>query len=1123
MPRPADSAAKRTRGARDAQSAGGIAIGAALLLLLSCPIAIAADAGDEFFEKEIRPLLVTHCLECHGEKRTAGLLLASRGSLLQGGESGAAIVPGDPAASLLIQAVRHEGGLEMPPKKQLTPREIEALVRWVELGAPWPDSAALSPADPAERARTHWAFQPVREPAVPEVRNADWVQTPIDAFILQRLEQAELTPAPEADRRTLIRRVSYGLTGLPPTPEEVTEFVQDPDPEAYAKLVDRLLDAPQYGEHLARQWLDLARYSDTKGYVYAREERFWVHAWTYRDWVVQALNSDLPYNRFLLLQLAADQVPDRGATDLAAMGFLTLGRRFLGVKHDILDDRIDAVSRGMLGLSVGCARCHDHKYDPIPTTDYYSLYGVFDSCAERYVPLSETPAGDAAYQSELQTRREKLQTKLAESREETSARVRQRIGDYLRAQTQLDLYPAEGFDQVFEKDDLLPAFVRRWEAFLHNADRRGDPVFAPWLAYRQLPADTFAEQAAAVLPALIAAGREVHPQVAAAFASPPQSFGDVIDRYAKLFTEVDGQWRTLLDTATKEGADPPQELPDAHAESLRRILYGPASPCEVPDEPIVHTETFFDSGTTTELWKLQGEVDRWIINAPVADPWALTLVDRPVPAEPRVFRRGSPLNKGDPVPRQFLKLLAGDDRQPFQQGSGRLELAQAIIDPQNPLTARVIVNRVWALHFGQGLVPTPSDFGLRAAAPSHPELLDWLASRFVADGWSLKLLHRQMLLSATYRQSSLGPNDPPVRQRAEQLDPGNRLLWRWTPHRLTFEELRDSLLAASGQLDLQSGGKPVPLFDPPFPRRRTLYGLVDRQFFPSALRVFDFANPDLHIPARNETTVPQQALYVLNHPLVLEQVRRLAAATVEPSTEPRLVIHQLFRRTLQRNPTDDEVADGLAFVAAAEQTRQPLERVTVADWQYGYGTVDEPQSQVTAFTPLPHFTGKSWQGGPKWPDAKLGWVQLTATGGHPGNDRQHAAIRRWTAPRAMTVSIHSKVTHEPAPGDGVRACIVSSRGGRLAAAKVHQQSHELNVEPLAVAAGETIDFVVDIDEVLNSDQYEWPVAIEEHATAAPPVTWDSAADFPTDPTRQLTPWEQLAHVLLLTNEFLFVE
>jgi hypothetical protein len=1001
----------------------------------------------------------------------------------------------------------------MPPDEEpLSAQQIAALERWVQLGAPWPASSAPL-ASNNNKARDHWAFLPVREPAVPAVENAARVRMPIDNFVLAKLAAAQLSPSPEADRRTLIRRASYALTGLPPSSAEVAQFVADDDPQAYEKLVERLLASPDYGQQWARHWLDVARYSDTKGYVYAREERFWIHAWPYRDWVAAAMNSDMPYDRFLLLQLAADQVDDRRPEDLAAMGFLTLGRRFLGVKHDIIDDRIDVVTRGTMGLTVGCARCHDHKYDPIPTADYYSLYGVFDSCAERVVPLDQA-AIDAndAFAKELQQRLARLQAETAKQRAEAAVRVRSRLREYLAAQTDLEKWPPEGFDQILQPADLFPSFVRRWAAHLRDAKRTADPVFAHWHAYAALPADRFARAAAEVKLDTL-----TNPLVAQAFATPPRSFAEVVDRYVQLLADIDSRWQAALAAAAKTGAPRPSGLDDPPAEALRSVLYGPTAPCEVPDEPIVHTESYFPTSVCENLWKLQGEVDRWIIQS--NQRYALTLVDRARPSEPRIFRRGNPKQTTDDVPRQFVSLLRGADDKPFAHGSGRLELAQAIIDPANPLTARVIVNRVWAHHFGRGLVATPSDFGTRAQAPLHPELLDWLAARFVAEGWSLKKLHRWIMLSSTYRQAATGPTDDAALAAAVRVDPANRLLWRMNQRRLSFEEFRDSLLAVSGQLDRSAGGKPVNIFNPPFPKRRTLYGLVDRQFLPGTLRMFDFANPDLHIPERSETTVPQQALFLLNHPLVLEQTRALAQSSQKDS--PAATVAALFQAAYQRPPTDDELADAIAFVRR-EEPQLAKARATAADWQYGYGALDEQTQRVTGFTALPHFNGAAWQGGQQWPDAKLGWVQLTAEGGHPGNTRTHASVRRWIAPRAMTVRIASKLTHDAAPGDGIRAFLVSSRAGKLQSVAIHQKQMDLNVDLLAVEAGETIDFVVDIGDVLNSDQYLWTATITPAGDESA-VAWDSRADFPAGAASSLTPWEQFAQILLCTNEFLFVD
>ncbi len=1081
----------------------------------------------EFFERHIRPLLIERCGECHGpEEQMAGLRVDSQAGLLSGGDSGPAITLDRPAASLLMQAVRGTGGLEMPPDEPLKSHEIEQLEHWLKLGAPWP-AGEIAPAV-EQPARPHWAFQPLRQPPVPTPADPEnWIRNPIDAFVLQRLRDNDLAPAATADKATLLRRVAYSLTGLPPSRAQILASATDDSPTAYLRLVEQLLDSPHYGEQQARHWMDLARYSDTKGYVYAREERFWVHAWSYRDWLTRAFNEDLPYNRFLLLQIAADQVNDARPGDAAAMGFMTLGRRFLGSPHDIIDDRIDVLTRGTMGLTVSCARCHDHKYDPIPTADYYSLYGVFASCTERLQPATDNPAPQAsadaraAYQQELEKRQRAYQTAFDKSAQASGARVRTRIADYLIAQTQLDQYANNNFDQILQATDLIPAFVRRWADYLHQTKQDNDPIWLAWHAYQQIPAAQFSTDGPRVTTEL--QNQQLHPTIAKAFQQPPNSFAEVIDRYVAVFSDVEKDWQALVAKAQADQQPAPSELADPKAEQLRQILYGENAPCELPREEIVSSEMFFTSAECTELWKLRGEIDRWIIQSELEIPHALVLVDRQTPSEPRIFRRGNATQPGRHVPRQFLSVLSADEPVPFSEGSGRHELAQAIIDPRNPLTARVFVNRVWTHLIGEGLVATPSDFGTRAGPPSHPQLLDWLAAEFIASGWSVKQLQRLIVTSATFQQSSQRHQPAAQSTLGEQLDPENRLLWRMNPRRLSYEELRDSMLVASAELERAFGGKPTDLFSQPFPRRRAVYGLVDRQFLPGLLRTFDFANPDLHTPQRNETTVPQQALYFLNHPFVLERARKIAA-DLEP-LPPVSRVTGLFQNILQRQPTPQETAEALDWVTTA--TEEPSREIpqTSAEWSYGYGAIDETQERIVGFTPLPHFTGKAWQGSPQWPDQELGWVQLTASGGHPGNDREHAAIRRWTAPRAMTIKLASKMIHEAPPGDGVRCFIVSSTAGVLASGQPHQQTLQLDVPQLAVQAGETIDFLVDINEVLNSDQYLWEVRIEptESQQQDQTIIWHSRQDFTHDQISQLSVWEQLAQVLLCANEFSFVD
>ncbi len=989
---------------------------------------------------------------------------------------------------------------------------------------------------------SHWAFQPPERSPVPAVRDETWPKTDLDRFVLHKLEEDGLAPSPVADRRTLIRRATFDLTGLPPAAEDEDAFLADETKDAFSKVVERLLESPRYGERWGRHWLDVARYSDTKGYVYAREERFFVHAHTYRDWVIRAFNSDLPYDRFLLLQIAADQLVPPGSPDLAAMGFLTGGRRFLGVTHDIIDDRIDVVTRGTMALTVQCARCHDHKYDPIPTRDYYSMYGVFHACTERLVRIqSEQPsADDESWQKEHEQRANKLTDTMKQRREEAEARLRGRVADYLLAQLDPGLCREEGFDQLLTAEDLIPASIRHWRDFLFANRDEFHPVLAPWHALARLQSEDFEAAAAKELQSLCDRhGAGLNVLVAAEFSVPPASLHEAAERYGRLFADVERRWVAEGDAARNAGSTPPRTLPDPAAEALRRFLYDPRSPTTVPETAIVNNEQFFPTSVCEELWKLQGEVDRWNISSGGSPPHALILVDREPEGSPRVFERGSPAQKGAEVPRQFLEVVAGMDQKPFQRGSGRLELAQAIVSAGNPLTARVMANRIWQHHFGAGLVRTVSDFGLRAEPPSHKELLDWLALHFIADGWSVKKLHRRIMGSATYQQSSNVRDNEETevaqtrgsRLDAETLDPERRLLWSFPRRRLDFEEIRDSMLAASGELDATIGGKPVELLEA-VSTRRSIYGLVDRQFLPGTFRVFDFANPDFHCPERHATTVPQQALFFLNHPFVAGRARALARVTEVSGSPPEARVKRIYRRVFQRSPTLREAIAALSFIAEARGESPPLPpRHVESSWQYGYAEYDSTRKQTSSFQPLPHFSGDAWQGAEAWPDASLGWARLTADGGHPGNDLQHAVVRRWVAPLDTVVSIAGDIVHQPDPGDGIRAFLVSSRHGELRSAEVHHAAADMSADSVEVKQGDTLDFIVDLRADLNSDQFLWAPVITvadspSPAGTAPARTWDARAEFAGPPPPwipPLDPWQQLAQVLLLTNEFSFID
>jgi cytochrome c553 len=954
----------------------------------------------EFFESKVRPLLVEQCQSCHSKKKTmGGLRLDTPAGMTKGGDSGPAVVPGDPEKSPMIRAVRYvDNDLKMPPKGQMPKEAVETLAVWVKMGAPWPAAAKVREGDD-ESWKRHWAFKPVGRPESPALKDsalaARAAEPSVDPFVFAKLEAKGLHPNPPADRRTLLRRATFDLTGLPPTQEEIAAFLADPAPDdaAFGKAVDRLLASPAYGERWGRLWLDVARYADTKGYVF-NEERRYPYAYTYRDWVIRAFNEDMPYDRFVQLQIAADRMvkadgPDRG--HLAAMGFLTVGRRFLNNTPDIIDDRLDVIFRGLMGLTVACARCHDHKFDPVPIKDYYSLYGVF-------------------------------------------------------------LHSPE------PKDLPIIADAPDTEAFR---------AFQKELAARE---------------------------------------GKVADARAAIRNEKLGIIRRSAAEAVAAG------LPKAVAAGVRTRLTGADSPLKAP--PPDALDKLFNRAEKDKIRELQNKVDRFKADSPVAPPRAMVLGEAPVVGDAHVFIRGNPNNRGEKVPRQFLSAIAGPDRKPFKDGSGRLELARAVTDPANPLTARVIVNRVWMHHFGRPLVGTPGDFGLRSDPPSHPELLDRLAADLVADGWSLKRLHRRMMMSSAYRLSSADAGNA----EAARADPENLLYWKANRRRLDFEGLRDSMLAVAGTLDRRMGGPAVDITAAPFPPRRSVYAFIDRQNLPGVFRTFDLASPDTSTPQRHQTTVPQQALFLMNSPFLLEQARRLAArpeVTSAGSDSERVV--RLHRLAFGRGPTAEEAAAAEEFLRiVAEAPAVPAEPPA---WRYGYGPYDAEAKALKGFTPLPHFTGAAWQGGAKLPDAKLGWLMLAAGAGHP--DAKAAVVRRWVSPIDGEVSVSGSLAHGSKQGNGVMGFVLGPAGeaGRWTA---FNGKADTAVAKIAVRKGQAIDFVVDCRGDVGFDGFTWAPVVR----SADGRRWSAEAEFSGPPGAAPPPpdrWMLYAQVLLLTNEFAFVE
>jgi mono/diheme cytochrome c family protein len=943
---------------------------------------VATNEQATFFESKIRPVLAENCFSCHGSNsQSGGLRLDSSEGITKGGISKIALVSKEPGKSLLISAIHQSGSLKMPPGKKLTAEEIANLEAWVGMGAPWPKESK-------EPSKPLWSLKPVTKPAIPKVSNLKWVRNPIDSFILSKLDEVKLLPVGEADRRTMIRRLGYDLIGLPPSAKEVDDFIADKSPDAYEKVVDRLLKSKQYGERWARQWLDVARYADTKGYVF-EEDRNYPNAYTYRDWVIEAFNRDLPYDQFITQQIAADSLPEVQNGDnkrpLAALGFLNIGRRFLNSQPDIIDDRIDVTMRGFQGLTVACARCHDHKFDPIPTQDYYSLFGVFASSSEAKAPISEKSIRD----------------------------------------------PWQAFDQ---KESSLTTALRDHVLLQINKLRR--------------------------------------------MASSPS-------------------------------------LSKRLSDGVKQVLQA-VRPEIIPEGPNLNVlADAFDPAEKAKMVSLATELEALRKAAPPIPEFAMAMQDNPNPSDGVVFKRGNPGSPGELAPRRFLLALSksSEERTHWIKGSGRLQLANSIASKDNPLTARVFVNRVWQGHFGSGIVRTPSDFGSQGDRPTHPELLDYLATFFMENGWSLKKLHKQIVTSATYRQSSS------VSAATYNADPENRFLSHMNRKRLDLEQLRDSLFLTSGSLDQSKvGGKSVDLWTAPYTARRAVYGFVERQNLPGVFRTFDFASPDSTTARRFTTTVPQQALFFMNSPISVEQAKKASTRQeILSAPDDGQKIKRLYQLLFARLPDATELSSAMSFLKAGSQTK--LE-VPQGQWRYGYGGYDSSSKKVSTFTPLLVFKENSYRVGKDLPDPKLGYIILNSDGGHPGRSGTNSVIRRWIAPSNLILNIRGNLAHPNSGGDGVKARVISSRVGLIGEWVVHNSSTQTELNSIIVQKGDTLDFMLDPQTNDSFDATAWSPQI---MSIDAKQVWNAKEDFGPPPGEPLTRLALYAQALMMTNEFLFVD
>jgi hypothetical protein len=833
-------------------SGGLLLLTATALLSFAQPPPPFVDA--DFFEAKIRPLFVEKCYACHTDQHLGGLQLDSREHLLKGGKSGPIVVPGNPDVSILVRALRYEGSPKMPPSGKLAAGQIAAVEAWVKAGAVWPlneKSAPQSAYKITAEQRAFWSFQPVKPTTPPKVQDAQWSRTEIDRFIASKLEARRLHPVKRADPRTLIRRASYDLTGLPPAADEVDAFEHDRSPDAFAKVIDRLLASPRYGERWGRLWLDVARYSDDR--LDSERDNPYPASFRYRDWVIRAIQDDMPYDLFVKAQIAGDRLPDREKYE-AALGFYALS-------PEMQDDRVDATARGFLGLTVACAQCHDHKYDPIPTRDFYSLLGIFRGTELHEVPLAPKETVDAYKQQEAL-----IQKKEKELKEYVGAQSAQ-LGLILASETARYML-ATAKDPALDQETLA-----RWTRYLASPEKQ-HPFLKDW--YAAQTRDRRAKAAA-----------EFQAQILAVIAEK---------------NRVDDENHIRL------GLDPSRDdLSKANLVSLDRAKFGLWEDM-LGDHGVLHyaeskkeeaqIDRFLSGVWRDHLIQLRAQLAVLKKDLPAAYPVLQTIADKEKPQEQRVWIRGDQNNPGEAAPPHFLTILSSGEPPRFDHGKERLELAEAIANPSNPLTARVIVNRVWQQHFGYGLVRTPSNFGSQGDRPSHPELLDYLAERFVREGWSLKKLHREIMLTAAYALSD-EPN-----QHNYSEDPDNRLLWRYNRRRLDAESLRDSLLCVSGKLDLKEGGPAVRLDKEN--NRRTVYAYISRRQMDPMLALFDFPNPNSTSEQRMQTTVPLQKLFFMNSPFVIEQSTALAARVAAAGSNDDQRITATYRFVLQRDPTAEE-------------------------------------------------------------------------------------------------------------------------------------------------------------------------------------------------------------------------
>ncbi len=917
----------------------------ATALAMAQSMAPQAAAQIDYFEKNVRPVFVKNCQMCHNAKaRTSQLDLTSAAGFWAGGASGPIFSKEHPEDSRLLKAIGYEESLKMPPMGKLKPEDIASITEWVKIGAPWPGTdqtnAVQSPAKPplvftAEQ-KSFWAFQPPKDPRPPPVKDTAWVRNAIDQFVLARLEEKGLKPAQPAGKATLLRRATFDLTGLPPTPEQMRDFLNDKSPEAFQKVIDRLLASPQYGERWGRHWLDVARYADSTG---NDEDHRYPYAWRYRDYVIESFNHDLPYNRFIREQVAGDLLPGPNPDTpnrrgIVATGFLALGAKALAqtdkkkMLYDVYDEQVDVTSRAFLGLTVACARCHNHKFDPILAKDYYALVSMFASTKDfarddsnvaqlLYVPL--VPKQQYAIYKEHQDRMEALRTAIEAIDSKEQVRFVRQQGQ------QLSAYMLAARSVYIDGKSMTDAVA---------AAHLDEPVLKAWVRY-------------------LKEGSKAHPQLADWDNSSPEHLSETGAAYQKRFQVRFDEWAVGLEkwqadvqAAVASKTKPPEK---PHFEPGKDQFFyeifqtGPFSfqDNEEDEKPVKvrEIEHILSAGAKDQIAEIQSQLADMKAAAP-PDPDMACAVVEGQSVDQKVFVRGDYNNPGEDAPKAFPTILARPTDSPIKTASGRLELATWLATPDNPLPARVMVNRLWGWHFGDGLVRTPDNFGKMGDRPANPDLLDYLAHRFVDGGWSVKYMQRLIMLSNTYQMAS------DTDDHTAEADPENRLMTRFNRQRLEVEEIRDGVLALDGSLDPAMGGTLQKgtgtdsensadrlSLDPLKLTRRTVYLPLRRANLPTLLNLFDFGDATTVNGRRTITNVAPQALFAMNSEFGFEHSRKLAELLLAmPDTSAGRRIEAAYLRILNRPPSSEEVDGALTYIQKYE-TKYGKEKPEREAWQ----------------------------------------------------------------------------------------------------------------------------------------------------------------------------------------------